>query len=230
MSVSRDDIIAAVALRMDEITPSSGISSVTVDGSDNNPLAVLIGGLIDDCMMEIFNTAPYWRLPWTALDTKAKENISAPVQRTRIRLRVPNDFLRIAIIKVPGFQRPITEVYPEQSEMGKRQHNPHLIAKTAKPVAVFSHGSWTTSGGTGIYREIDCYSLEYGSSVTTSDIEASYIKKPASSSLLNWDAETVVTLPLIPALEWLIASKAFAARGDTEHAAICLQNAQNLLV
>ena len=35
---------------------------------------------------------------------------------------------------------------------------------------------------------------------------------------------------LIPALEWLIAARAFGARGDVNHANICQQNAQNLLV
>jgi hypothetical protein len=35
---------------------------------------------------------------------------------------------------------------------------------------------------------------------------------------------------LVPALTWLIASLAFGARGDANHAAVCQQYANNLLV
>ena len=217
---------------MDEITPASGLSNVTVDGSDNNPLAVLIGGLIDDCALEIFSVAPYWRLPWTTFTAASVEvkAIANPTQRKIIRLKLSNDFLRIAEIDCPDFQRPVTEIYAEHSDMGKRQHNRHLLAKEAKPVGVFSHGVWTESSSQVTKREINCYSLDPSSTTTAAQVVASYIKKPQSSEVSGWDAETVITLPLLPALEWLIASKTFAARGDAEHAAICQQNAQNLLV
>ena len=62
---------------------------------------------------------------------------------------------------------------------------------------------------------------------------ATYIPKPAVISDTASPAVTVedaVPEVLIPALEWLIAARTFGARGDANHAAICQQNAQNLLV
>lgn len=216
---------------MDEITPSGALSGITVDGSDNNPLYELIKGIIDDGVLELFTVAPFWRLPQSAFTysaTAADNQIiveTGAYSRKVIRLKVPDDFLRVAEISCTDFQRPITEVVPEQSELGKRQHNRFLMGKVARPVGVMSHGAWN---GT-LCREIDCYSLASTTTVTASSgVSASYIPRPASATA---SADTAVPVPsvLIPALEWLIASRAFGARGDANHSAICQQNAQNLL-
>lgn len=236
---------------MDEITPSSALSGITVDGSDNNPLYELIDGIIDDGVLELFSAAPFWRLrqtvfpcvdvqalPDTLGDYSSEGNGGAGIISARyiIRLKVPDDFLRVAEICCDNFLRPITEVFPEQSEQGRRQHNRHLMGKEARPVGVMSHGVWTTTVGqdttTEQCREIDCYSLS--SSVDPSAVKATYIAKPPVIS----DTDTVITVEdalggssvLVPALEWLIAARAFGARGDANRAAICQQNAQNLLV
>ena len=251
--MTRDQLIQAVALRMDEITPSGALDNITVDGSDNNPLYELIDGLIDGGVLELFSVAPFWRLPQTTFSynsTAANNQIIVEalpsvlglvthnangdtVAETRyiIRLKVPEDFLRVAEISCDAFLRPITEVFPEQSEQGKRQHNRFLIARESRPVGIISHGVWNSAQ----CREIDCYSLT--STIATADINtkvhASYIAKPPVIK----DTATVVTVEdalggsvLIPALEWLIAARTFGARGDANHAAICQQNAQNLLV
>ena len=229
--MTRDQLIQAVALRMDEITPSGALSGITVDGSDNNPLYDLIKGIIDDGVLELFTVAPYWRLPQTLFAYSATASANQIIvesganSRKIIRLKVPDDFLRVAEINCTDFQRPITEVYPEQSEQGKRQHNRFLMGKEARPVGVMSHGVWNGSP----CREIDCYSLASTTTVTASSgVVASYIPKPASASTA---ADTTVPVPdvLLPALEWLTAARAFGARGDVNHATICQQNAQNLL-
>lgn len=235
--MTKDQLIQQVALRMDEITPDSGLSGITVDGRDNNPLYELIGGIIDDGVLELFSIASYFRLPQKEFTNIALENAGS--QRTindgqgtisarkMIRLRVPDDFLRVAEINHTSFQRPITEVVPEQSEQGKRQHNPFLMAKEARPVGVMSHGVWSSEQA----REIDCYSVPSSVSSATG-VVATYIAKPASCSDTSaWTSQTdPVPTTLKPALEWLIASRAFGARGDSSHAEICQQNAQNLLV
>jgi hypothetical protein len=145
----------------------------------------------------------------------------------------------VAEINHTSFQRPITEVVPEAAELARRQHNPFLMAKEARPVGVMSHGIWTTTVGNDTTseqcREIDCYSI--ASSATASGVEATYIAKPAviddddeHSGANAVSVESVVPAVLIPALEWLIAARTFGARGDANHAAICQQNAQNVLV
>ena len=244
--MTRAELIQAVALRMDEITPSAGLS-VTVDGSDGNPLYELINGLIDSGMLELFSIAPYFRLPQTLFtdtdiafavvgtERKIIDDSQAVGQRKIIRLKVPNDFLRVAEIDCTEFQRPISEVVPEQSAEGKRQHSPFLVAKEARPVGVMSHGVWGSGQSAVNCREIDCYSVAGNSTITKADVTASYIAKPASpvDSTTPGEAvavEDVVPPVLIPALEWLVAARVFGARGDSNHVQICQQNAQELLV
>lgn len=243
--MTRKELIQAVALCMDEITPETALSSITVDGSDNNPLYQLIDGLIDGGVLELFSVAPYWRLPQTQFTYTGSEatsgiivehlNPSDTTTRQIIRLKVKGDFLRVAEISCKYFQRPITEVVPEQSAEGKRQHNRFLIGKEAKPVGVMSHGVWNSNP----CREIDCYSIAADTTITPStDIVASYIAKPATihdDSVTPANAVSVEkalgdSAVLIPALQWLIAARTFGARGDANHAAICQQNAQNLIV
>lgn len=236
--MTRKELILQVALRMDEVTPDNvDVTDIFVDGADGNPLYALIDGLVDAGALELFSVAPYWRLKQTTFTDILLESVGS--QRTisdgstiiparkMIRLKVPDDFLRVAEINHTSFQRPITEVFQEISEQGKRQHNPFLMGKEARPVGVMSHGSWSGAQ----CREIDCYSV--ASSVdSTSGVMATYIPKPAviTDEAPAVTVEDAVPEVLIPALEWLIAARTFGARGDANHAAICQQNAQNLLV
>ena len=230
--MTREELIRQVALRMDEVTPDAPdftIADIPVDGSDNNPLYALIDGLIDAGALELFSVAPYWRLPQKDFANKKVEALPALFGgRKYIRLKVDDDFLRVAEISCSDFQRPITEAVPEMSEAGKRQHNRFLMGKEAKPVGVISHGAWNGSQ----CREIDCYSLPSNTTVTASSgIEATYIATPTMPATSSSTAiETVVPPVLVDALEWIVAARTFGARGDANHAAICQQNAQNLLV
>lgn len=219
-----NQLIQAVALRMDEITPDSALSNITVDASDNNPLYELIKGLVDDGVLELFSVAPYWRLPQTVFEHTDFEAIGSS-GRYMLRCILPDDFLRVAEINCTGFKRPITEVVPEGSSVGKRQHNRFLMGKEVKPVGVMSHGHYDNTS----CREIDCYSLSTNIGL---NVDASYIARPIACALWSGTNPVEDNVPptLIPALEWLIAARTFGARGDANHAAICQQNAQNLLV
>lgn len=207
---------------MDEITPENDFV-IPVDGADNNPLYELIDGLADDAALELYASAPYWRLPSQAfLYDEIKVEPIFPTKsdsRKMIRLKVTDDFLRVAVIRCDDFHRPVTDIYPEQSAEGKRQHNRFLMGKEAKPVGVLTHGWWDGAP----CREIDCYSLAPDSAAgPRAGIEASYIAKPGR-------AETIPER-LFPPLEWLIAARAFEARGDGNHGQICLATAKSLLV
>lgn len=236
MATTRAQLIQRVALKMDEVSPDVTVEGLTVDASDGNPLYTLIDGLIDGGALELFSVAPYWRLKQTTFADILLESVGTTRPMTKgsisarkmIRLKVPDDFLRVAEINHTSFQRPITEAVPEISELGKRQHNQFLMGKEARPVGVMSHGLWNDAQ----CREIDCYSVASSVSSTTG-VTATYIPKPAVISDTASPAVTVedaVPEVLIPALEWLIAARTFGARGDANHAAICQQNAQNLLV
>jgi hypothetical protein len=229
--MTRNQLIQQVALRMDEITPDAGLN-ITVDGSDNNPLYELIDGVLDDGVLELFSSAPYWRLPqkrFSFINDEISIDAITEGGRKIIRLKLADDFLRVAEIDYPGvFQRPITEVVPEQTPEGRRQHNPYLMGREAKPVGVLSYGVWE---GDVNCREIDCYSLPASHEGTGSAVVASYIAKPAAIASTGSNAvEAVVPQVLIPCLEWMVAYLTFSARGDVNHATVCRQNAQNLLV
>ena len=234
--MKRNELIRQVALRMDEVTPDITIEDLTVDGADGNPLYALIDGLVDAGALELFSVAPYWRLPQKEFGSANTIVESLPAlfgSRKIIRLKVADDFLRVAEISCSGFQRPITEAVPEMSEAGKRQHNRFLMGKEAKPVGVISHGKWGSGSSATQCREIDCYSLPSNSTVSpSSGIEATYIAAPEMPAVTNTttDIETVIPPVLVDALEWIVAARTFGARGDADHAAICQQNAQNLLV
>lgn len=225
--MTRKELIAQVALRMDEITPEEGLV-IPVDGADNNPLYELIDGLADDGALELYASAPYWRLPSTAFLRASEIKVDAifPTKedsRKMIRLKVNDAFLRIAVIRCDEFQRPVTDVFPEASAEGKRQHNRYLMGKEAKPVAVLTHGWWDDAP----CREIDCYSLAPDTTVGPgAGIEASYIAKP----VVNRTGDIGIPERLHPALEWIIAARAFEARGDATHGQICLNTAKSLLV
>ena len=225
--MNRYDLILATALHMDEVSASDSIAvSVQVDSSDNNPLYTLINGLLDECLVEVYNSDPWWRLKQKPFTLPSTATYDKNIGRYVIKLPVPADYLKIAEIKCDEFQRPISEVYSEGSDMAKRQHNRWLVAKVAKPVAVMSHDS--TNG-----REIDCYSLDKAS-LSGTNLYATYIGIPVLPTDTTTTASAISTdiLPdaLVAPLEWLTASKAFGARGNTNGMQVCLQNAQNLLI
>ena len=107
--MKRNELIRQVALRMDEVTPDITIEDLTVDGADGNPLYALIDGLVDAGALELFSVAPYWRLPQKEFGSANTIVESLPAlfgSRKIIRLKVADDFLRVAEISCSGFQRP----------------------------------------------------------------------------------------------------------------------------
>ena len=164
MATTRAQLIQRVALKMDEVSPDVTVADLTVDASDGNPLYTLIDGLIDGGALELFSVAPYWRLKQTTFTDILLESVGTtrPITkgsisaRKMIRLKVPDDFLRVAEINHTSFQRPITEAVPEISELGKRQHNQFLMGKEARPVGVISHGLWSNAHHICIKRSQIC--------------------------------------------------------------------------
>lgn len=222
--MTKEGLILAVAAHMDEVT-AEGEAIVEVSTSDNNPLYSLINELLDESLMELFAVAPLYRLPQTAfpVENRVTKNDSS-LGRKVIRVKVPDDFMRLVELDCDEFERPIVTLHQEGSAMAKRQHNRHLVAKTARPVGVIRSTTWTDS----VYgREIDCYSLDGDGTNWT----GSYVARPSLPVSLS-ESIPATTLPdiLTAPLEWLCAAKVFGARGDANHAAICQQNATNLIV
>jgi len=229
--MTRKDIILGAVLRMDELSASGDAQYVTVSTNDNDPLYAQMNGVLDESLVEIYAMAPFWRLPQTSfLDTSDVAYATDPHSgRVYLRLRVPEDFLKIAEVMCAEWERPIVEIFGEGSDMGRRQHNRHLMGKSARPVGVMSHGVWD---GSSQAREIDCYSFDAGTTEATS-LEASYIARPLTEPHSKDPDTTISDDILVPGivepLEWLMASKVFGLRGD-ERTAVCLKNAEGLLI
>ena len=83
----------------------------------------------------------------------------------------------------------------------------------------------TTLAGYGI---TNAYTKAEVDAAISNALKGGYV---VANPLPTASADTTVPVPdvLLPALEWLIAARAFGSRGDANHSAICQQNAQNLL-
>lgn len=208
--MTREELIKMVALKMDEISSSNDVI-VQVLESDNNPLYTLIDSLLDESVNDMLMKAPLYRL-YNHTGTAAS---SRPTTVNSIKvgiIDVPTDFLRFASIEDKAFQRPIVTLAVEGDEVDKRQHNKHLVAKKAKPVAVI--GNDATKG-----RIITCYS--YGIADTPSPTML-YIKRCDDVTTLDEYQTDIVT--------WACAGRVFSAQGDINKSKICDDNAVALMI
>lgn len=195
---------------MDEISSSNDVI-VQVLESDNNPLYTLIDSLLDESVNDMLMKAPLYRL-YNHTGTAAS---SRPTTVNSIKvgiIDVPTDFLRFASIEDKAFQRPIVTLAVEGDEVDKRQHNKHLVAKKAKPVAVI--GNDATKG-----RIITCYS--YGIADTPSPTML-YVKRYDGNAALDEYQTDIVT--------WVCAGRVFSAQGDINKSKICDENAAALMI
>lgn len=207
--MDRQELIRKVALKMDEISSSDDVI-VSVGIDDNNPLYTQIDSLLNESVNDMLMKAPIYRL-YNHINTVAS---SRPTTVNSIKvgiIEVPTDFLRFASIEDKAFQRPIVTLAVEGDDVDKRQHNKHLVAKKAKPVAVISNDATKK-------RIITCYS--YGLADTPS---------PTMQYIKRYDGNTTIDDYQIDIATWICAGKVFAAQGDTIKGKTCDENAMALM-
>ena len=221
--MTREELIKRVALKMDEISSSDDVM-VPVNAGDNNPLYTQINNLLNESVNDVLMKAPIYRLHsqteslnlTTASDSLDTNEIFNDERLTAI-ITVPEDFLRVVSISDRAFQRPIVELAMEGDDTDKKQHIKHLVAKTAKPVAVISNG---VNG-----RLITCYSYNTN---TNPSITFRYIKRYDNDR--DTTAETDLDAYMIDIVSWVCAGKVFAAQGDVTKEKICGENASALMI
>lgn len=221
--MTREELIKKVALKMDEISSSDDVI-VPVNQSDNNPLYTQINNLLNESVNDVLMKAPIYRLHsqtasldlTTASDILDTNEIFNDERLTAI-IMIPQDYLRFVSISDKAFQRPIVELAIEGDDVDKRQHNKHLVAKCAKPVAVIS----TTANG----RKIACYSYDIK---TNPSITFRYIKRYDNDR--DTTVETDLDEYLIDIVSWACAGRVFAAQGDANKGKICDENAASLMI
>lgn len=216
--MTREELIKKIALKMDEISSSDDVI-VPVNAGDNNPLYTQINNLLNESVNDVLMKAPIYRLQSHVQNlSTATASVIFGGARKSAMFDVPDDFIRLVSITDSAFQRPIIELAIEGDDTDRRQHNKHLVAKNAKPVAVI--GSDATKG-----RTITCYS--YDANVTPSPTML-YIKRYDNDK--DASAETGLDGYMIDLVSWVCAGRVFAAQGDVNKGKICDENASALMI
>lgn len=215
--MTREELIKKVALKMDEISSSDDVI-VPVNASDNNPLYTQINNLLNESVNDVLTKAPIYRLNQHIEKIESSTYISLfNNTRKAAVINVPDDFIRIASITDALFQRPIVDLAIEGDDVDKVQHNRHLVAKHAKPVAVIGNGE---SG-----RVIKCYSYDSAENPSPAMF---YIKRYDKDR--DTSAETDLDEYMIDIVSWVCAGRVFAAQGDVNKGKICDENASSLMI
>lgn len=214
--MTREELIKKVALKMDEISSSDDVI-VKVDTSDNNPLYTQINNLLNESINDVLTKAPIYRLQGhiSSVSNHTKMAIFG-TSRYAVSIPVPGDFIRLVSVNDVAFQRPISELAIEGDNVDKMQHNRHLVAKNAKPVAVMCNAS---NG-----RVIMCYSYREDETPNPTML---YIKR-----YTNVDMAGDVELDeyMTDLVSWVCAGRVFAAQGDINKGKICDDNASSLMI
>ena len=214
--MTREELIKRIALKMDEISSSDEVI-VPVDTGDNNPLYTQINNLLNESVNDVLMKAPIYRLHdhVDTVSTSISGETFDKSRRTAI-ITVPDDFVRLVSISDESLQRPIIELAIEGDDIDMRQHNKHLVAKNAKPVAVISNGA---------KRKITCYSYANNQTPNPSLL---YIKRYDNDR--DTYSETGLDGYMTDLVSWVCAGKVFAAQGDINKMKICDDNASSLMI
>lgn len=217
--MTREELIKKIALKMDEISSSDDVI-VPVGTGDNNPLYTQINNLINESVNDVLMKAPVYRLGKHTKNTNGSlsaEKISG-TDRKVATITVPDSFIRIVQINASKFQRPIIDLAIAGDDVAKKQHNRHVMAKYARPVAVLER---TDSG-----MVITCYSFDEND---TGAPTMYYIER-YDNEMGDPSAETGLDDYLTDIVSWVCAGKVFAAQGNADKGQICDNNAVSLMI
>lgn len=225
--MTRTELVKKVAMKMDELS-SSDEMNLNIGIEDNNPLIILINGLLDESVNETLAAIPAHRCTYTkrllSSNDEQKTSFSFLDKDNRRVLKVlfPDDFLRFVRLVSSYLSRDIITLHGASDAIAIRQTNPHLMAGSTKPVAVMDNDAY---GG-------PC------AKVYSYPSDAELDKSPSATAFYYVPRVDGLTEDYIPSLDnyitdiaaWVCASKTFATQGDTQRSATCMQNAQSLMV
>lgn len=163
--MTRAQIIQAVKVRLEELTPFSEGMVVLTPGDDVKPVTSYIDSLLNESADEVKMLLPLHMLPPVAINAAVTINSEGVGI-----LELPSDFLRLHSIKSPQWERDVTHAISTDHPLYALQRNKFTRGKTAKPVVVINH--------TGAKRILELYSV----SSTTLDKKL-YIKRTAAEEL-----------------------------------------------
>lgn len=216
--MTREELIKKVALKMDEISSSDDVIE-SVGTGDNNPLYTQINNLLNESINDVLMKAPLHRIQSMVRPfTDARMELVFYLNKKVAIFDVPEDFIKLAYISHNLFYRDIVDLALEGDATDKRQHNIHLVAGYAKPVAVLERKN-------GL-RIIKCYSFNTNENVSP----VGYYVKRYDSDKNDPTVEVGLDDYLTDIVSWLCAGKVFYIQGDVNKGKICEDNAASIMI
>lgn len=128
---TEEHLIDMVKLRMDEVDQNVK-PIVDVGVIDNKPITDIIGGLLNECRLDILKLSSVDKLP------KAKADISTNGKNAFV---LPDDALRLLSVDADGWGRTVTSVSTTDSREYKKQQYKHIMSTAKSPVVIFIDGT-----------------------------------------------------------------------------------------
>lgn len=162
--MTRDQIIHAVKVRLEELTPFEDGLVVLADESDVQPVASYIDSLLNESGDEVQMLLPLHMLTPSAISTN-------PVLGTDgvYRLELPSDYLRLHSIKAPTWEREVNIPIATTNPLYQLQRNIYTRSGNAKPVVAITYD--------GDKQKLELY--------TASTLEKKYYIKRVAAELLS---------------------------------------------
>lgn len=172
---TRAELIGGVKVKLEEFSNFENNSFVLPADELQKPVESYIEETLDEAARQLLLTLPLWVLSSYITEVNAPVTVVADgVDRYYGVVDVPSDFLRLASIKVRGWQRECNEQFGFISSANVRyreQRNPFVRGGSAKPMAVFTAG-----------KQIELYGVS-----APSGVELEYFKYIADVDNL-WEA------------------------------------------
>ena len=121
---------------MDEFGPFGQGLLISSGASQIKPIESYIDLALDENCQQVLLVVPYHLIPCSVFNTTATTPANIVIDSNNIAtIILPSDYLKLAYLNFPCFERPIIKTITETEPMYIVQKNQYTRAKFAKPVA-----------------------------------------------------------------------------------------------
>lgn len=230
--MTRTELVKKVAMKMDELS-SSDEMNLNIGIEDNNPLIILINGLLDEAVNETLAAIPQHRCSYIKRMLSSEPSSVSKFSLTKydrsgtsslayMKITLPDEFLRFVRLTSAYHGRDILTLHNATDTIAIRQSNKHLRAGVTKPVAVLDND---VAGSPCVI----VYSFPSDAVLTDSTKATAFYYVPRVDGLAS-DYIPELDNYITDIAAWVCAGKVFTTQGDAQRGAACVQNAQSLMV
>lgn len=163
--MTRDQLIAAVKVKMEELTPFNEGLVVLASSSTVKPITSYIDATLNEASDEALML-----LPLHLITPSTLSGTMAGVDGVGV-IELPDDYLRLYALKVSTWRREVNEAISTQHPAYALQRNPYTRGKSEKPVVVLTHD--------GTKKKLECYSVEGATPTVDKKL---YVKRVAAEA------------------------------------------------